>query len=66
MTCRSDLCSQGRKTCPTPQACEIAEESEPFNWELLVIYLAAAVAFGAVMALSSGLTWAQMVAWMAI
>jgi hypothetical protein len=62
MTCRSDLCSQGRKTCPTPQACEIAEASEPFDWQLLVIYIGVAVAFGAVLALST--SWPQMVAWL--
>ena len=25
MACRSDLCSQGRKACPTPHACQLPE-----------------------------------------
>jgi hypothetical protein len=30
MTCHSDACCQGRKPCPTPQACELAE-NDPYQ-----------------------------------
>ena len=33
MRCKADACEQGRKPCPCPQSCEVAESHNAlFNW----------------------------------
>ena len=49
IACNADQCSQGRKPCPTPQACEVAQDlaDKPATTLEIVGYiglLAAAVA----------------------
>jgi len=33
--CNANRCSQGHKTCPTPQACEVTDEAPATRTELL-------------------------------
>jgi hypothetical protein len=44
-----------------PVTQQTPEDSEPFDWQLIVVWIGVAVAMGAVLALSS---WPQMVAWL--
>ena len=49
--CTSDACQQGRKPCPTPQACAVpAPERRSSGWLIALIWLGSA-------AISAGIMW---------
>nr|WP_295941226.1 hypothetical protein [uncultured Acidovorax sp.] len=41
--CKANACSQGHKACPTPQACEVADEQPATRAELIGFVLWAAL-----------------------
>jgi hypothetical protein len=45
MQCTSDACNQGRKPCPTPDACELAEQQHS-KWSPLLNVVLIVVGFG--------------------
>jgi hypothetical protein len=57
--CCNHNCNEGRD-CPQRRALPIAGR-EPFDWQLLVIWIAVAVAFGAVAAMSFGPQIAELI-----
>lgn len=57
--CTADACQQGRKPCPSPEACMQPEQDDPFPWltadRFWLLYLATLFILGFV---AAGIAWA--------